>query len=143
MSALLPQDGSYIQLKIPHDFLLLLWTPPELHSGLPHLHGLIMRHCLKVISIFPVGPTDNHISDKGLGPQLQWCSQDNRRCADTVTDLHPAECRKQLRTDSGARSLEMGGKARDGLTELYVENNETDDIEKEPSLGCVLVLVKK
>ena len=43
----------------------------------------------------------------------------------------------------GARSLEMGGKARGGLTELYVENNEADDIEKEPSLGCVLVLVKK
>ena len=37
----------------------------------------------------------------------------------------------------------MGGKARDGLTELHLENNETDDIEKEPSLGCVLVLVKK
>ena len=89
-----------------------------------------------------MSPTDNHISDKGLGPQLQWCSKDKRRCADTVTDLHPVECRKQLRTDSGARSWEMGGKARDGLTEPYLENNETDDIEKEPSLECVLVLVK-
>ena len=102
-----------------------------------------MRHRLEVISICPVGPTDNHISDKSLGRQLQWCSQDKRRCADTVTDLHPAECRNQLRTDSGARSLEMGGKASDGLTEHYLENNETDDIEKEPSLECVLVLVKK
>ena len=46
-------------------------------------------------------------------------------------------------TVSGARFLEMGGQARGGLTELHVENNETDDIEKEPSLGCVLVLVKK
>ena len=84
-----------------------------------------MRHRMKVISISPVGPTDNHISDKGLGPQLQWCSQDNRGCADTVTDLHPVERRNQLRTDSGARSLEMGGKARDGLTELYLEKTVT------------------
>ena len=43
---------------IPHEFVKRPRMPPEMHVGLPHLHGLILRHLLdELILLFACLPS--------------------------------------------------------------------------------------